>query len=376
MYSIILIVTLILVSGIIAYIGDLTGFRIGKKKISIFGLRPHRTAVFITIITGIVISILTISILSILSNDVRTALFGLDELRERQYELTREIQARNNVLLKTQEELTATTEDLEMLEEEYEIMSRQIDLQTQQLESLIEIREKLTQERDGLQEEIVELERMIGALYSGINWLRSGDIILDQGEEITKTIIQGGILKEEIEKELLYILNQATIKVLEMGAEPDENSGQVLIVSQKEFEDLVQKIYESQGEIIVRLLASINVIRGEVVLTNFATLENKLIFRENEVVFTEEVPITDNPSEAEDIIFSILRKVNLKAVQEGIMPETSTSLVGTITAVNLFEMVRNIVQAENTLLIKVIAINDTWTTGPFRVRMEAEKVLH
>ncbi|MDD4363383.1 MAG: DUF3084 domain-containing protein [Atribacterota bacterium] len=376
MYSIILIVTLILVSGIIAYIGDLTGFRIGKKKISIFGLRPHRTAVFVTVITGIVISILTISILSILSNDVRTALFGLDELRERQYELTREIQARNNILLKTQEELTATTEDLEMLEEEYEIMSRQIDLQTQQLESLIEIREKLTQERDGLQEEIVELERMIGALYSGINWLRSGDIILDQGEEITKTIIQGGILKEEIEKELLYILNQATIKVLEMGAEPDENSGQVLIVSQKEFEDLVQKIYESQGEIIVRLLASINVIRGEVVLTNFATLENKLIFRENEVVFTEEVPITDNPSEAEDIIFSILRKVNLKAVQEGIMPETSTSLVGTITAVNLFEMVRNIVQAENTLLIKVIAINDTWTTGPFRVRMEAEKVLH
>src|SRR5690554_2748281 len=146
MYSIILIVTLILVSGIIAYIGDLTGFRIGKKKISIFGLRPHRTAVFVTVITGIVISILTISILSILSNDVRTALFGLDELRERQYELTREIQARNNILLKTQEELTATTEDLEMLEEEYEIMSRQIDLQTQQLESLIEIREKLTQE--------------------------------------------------------------------------------------------------------------------------------------------------------------------------------------------------------------------------------------
>jgi len=55
MYSIILIVTLILVSGIIAYIGDLTGFRIGKKKISIFGLRPHRTAVFITIIINFVL---------------------------------------------------------------------------------------------------------------------------------------------------------------------------------------------------------------------------------------------------------------------------------------------------------------------------------
>lgn len=374
MYSIILIVTLIIVSGIIAYIGDLTGFRIGKKKITIFGLRPRRTAVFITIITGIAISIITISILSILSYDVRTALFGLDELRERQYELTREIQSRNELLEEAQENLTKRTEELEKLEEEFQQLSNQITLQTNQLESLLEIREELTKERDSLQEEITELQETVKGLYTGISWLRSGDIILDQGEEIAMTIIQGGKPEVEIKRELMYLLNDATRKVLEMGAEPDENTGQVLIVPREEYEELIDKIYKSESELVVRLMASMNVIRGEIVLAEISTLENKLVFEKNEVVLIEEIPAIDDPAEAENRLFALLRKVNLKAVQEGIIPEPKTSLVGTISAVNLFEMVRNIVQSKTGMLIKIISLNDTWTTGPFKVKMEAEKI--
>ena len=376
MYSIILILTIILISGAIAYIGDLTGFRIGKKKISIFGWRPHRTAVFITILTGIIISILTISILSILSNDVRTALFGLEELRQRQAELTQEIKIRNTMIEDARRELEEKTLELEELEENFFILNKQIESQTGQLESLIDTRQRLTEERDSLQEDIVELEDTIKALYSGISWLRSGDIIIDQGEEIAMTIIRGGITKGEIEQGLFNLLTQATGKVLELGAEPDEKTGQVLIISRREFDDLIDRISQNKEELIVRILASMNVIRGEVVIANFAVLENKLIFAEDEVVLVEEIPVINNPKEAEDRLFSILRKVNLRAVQEGFIPEPRTSLVGTISAVNLFEMVRDIVQSETGLEIKVITLSDTWTTGPFKVRMEATKIIH
>ena len=376
MYSIVLILTLILISGAIAYIGDLTGFRVGKKKISIFGWRPHRTAVFITILTGIIISILTISILSMLSNDVRTALFGLDELRQRQYELTQEIKIRNVMIEDARRELEEKTLELEELEENFSILNKQIELQTWQLESLINTRQRLTEERDNLQGEIVELEETIKALYSGISWLRSGDIIIDQGEEIAMTIIRGGGAKEEIEQELFTLLTQATGKVLELGAEPDEITGQVLIISRKEFDDIIDKINQSQEELIIRILASMNVIRGEVVIANFAILENRLIFHKDEVILVEEIPAIKIPKEAEDKLFSILRKVNLKAVQEGVIPEPRTSLVGTISAVNLFEMVRDIVQSETGMEIRIIALNDTWTSGPFKVRMEATKIIH
>jgi uncharacterized protein (DUF3084 family) len=376
MYSILLILTVIIISGIIAYIGDLTGFRIGKKKISIFGWRPHRTAVFITILTGIIISILTITVLSILSNDVRTALFGLDELRQKQYELTQEIKVRNTMLEETRKELEEKTVELDKLEEEFQRLHKQIELQTAQLDSLLETRQKLTEERDSLQKEIGELQETVKALYSGIRWLRSGDIIIDQGEEIGMTIIKGGIPEEQIEQELISLLNQANRKVLELGAEPDEKTGQILIISKKEYDEVIEKIKQSDSELIVRLLAAMNVIRGEMVIANFSILENKLVFKENEVILIEEIPVINEAKEAEDRLFSILRKVNLKAVQEGIIPEPRTSLVGTISAVNLFEMVRTIVQSETALQIKVIALDDTWTTGPLRVRMEAEKILH
>ncbi|HOF03116.1 MAG TPA: hypothetical protein PLT58_04050, partial [Atribacterota bacterium] len=264
----------------------------------------------------------------------------------------------------------------EELEAEYQKVNDQIRSQTAQVESLIEIKQSLTKERDNLQQEIVELEDTIKALYSGISWLRSGDVIIDQGEEIAMIIIKGGISKEQIEHELLSLLSQATRKVLELGAAPDEDSGQVLIISRKEFDDLIEKISESREELIVRLLASMNVIKGEVVIANFALLENKLIFKENEVLLVEEIPVIKDPKEAENRLFTILRKVNLKAVQEGIIPEPRTSLVGTISAVNLFEMVRDIVQSDTGLQIKVTALADTWTTGPFKVGMEAIKIIH
>lgn len=376
MYSIILILTLIIISGVIAYIGDLTGFRVGKKKISIFGWRPHRTAVFITILAGIIISILTISILSILSKDVRTALFGLDDLKQRQTELTQEIKVRNAMLEDARKELVEKAIELEELEENFSKLNKQIDLQTGQLESLIDTRQRLTEERDNLLQEIDELQETTKALYSGISWLRSGDIIIDQGEEIAMAIIEGGTPEENIEQNLFNLLSQATVKVLELGAEPDEKTGQVLIISRREFDDLIQKISQSKEELVVRILASMNVIRGEVVIANFAILENKMVFREGEIILIEEVQAVNDPKEAENRLFSILRKVNLKAIQEGFIPEPRTSLVGTISAVNLFEMVRDIVQSENILEIKIIALNDTWTTGPFKVKMEAKKIIH
>jgi len=39
-------------------------------------------------------------------------------------------------------------------------------------------------------------------------------------------------------------------------------------------------------------------------------------------------------------------------------------------------MVRDIVQSESSMIqIKVVALDDTWTTGPFKVRMEAEEIV-
>jgi len=47
-----LILILVAVSAIVAYMGDLVGMRVGKKRVSIFGLRPKSTSSIITICTA------------------------------------------------------------------------------------------------------------------------------------------------------------------------------------------------------------------------------------------------------------------------------------------------------------------------------------
>ncbi len=53
------ILTLLTLGGFVAYIGDLLGRRMGKKRLSILGLRPKHTAVVLTVLTGVLITLIT-----------------------------------------------------------------------------------------------------------------------------------------------------------------------------------------------------------------------------------------------------------------------------------------------------------------------------
>jgi len=223
-----------------------------------------------------------------------------------------------------------------------------------------------------LDKEVEELNATIKALYSGIAWIREGEVILGSEEQIALTIIQGQMSIEEIKKELIEFLNEASNKVLAMGAKKDDRTNQVFIIPQEEFEDITQKIYDSDKEMIVRLLSSINVVEGEPIVAHFKTLENKLLFKIDEEIISEEIKNSEVPGEVEKELLSLLRKVNIIALKEGIIPDPKTSFVGTVSAINLYDTVKTIIESSTTMKVTIISIYDTWSTGPLRVRMEAK----
>jgi len=374
MYSLILVFTVIVISGLIAFVGDRVGLKIGKKRITIFGLRPHFTAIFITIISGILIAIITVTMLAISSNDVRTALFGMEELKEKLSYLSREVELRNMQISSTKEDLNEKTTQLQEMEEKYQKLSKDILNKTGQLEELLIIREGLIEEKDKLTNEVEELNAGIKALYSGITWIREGEVIFGSDEQIALTIIQGQRPIEEIKEELIRFINEASNKVLTMGAKKDERTNQVFIIAQEEFEDIAQKTYDSDKEMIVRLLSSINVVKGEPVVAHFKTLENKLVFIIDEEIISEEIENSEVPGEVEKELLTLLRKVNILAVEKGIIPDPKTSFVGTVSAVNLYDAVKTIVESGTIMKVSIISVYDTWSTGPLRVRIEAKPI--
>ena len=82
-----LILSLVFGSAALAVLGDSLGSKYGKKRISLFGLRPKHTSRLITAITGALIAAGILAVMSVLSQDVRTALFGMKILQQQMYDL-------------------------------------------------------------------------------------------------------------------------------------------------------------------------------------------------------------------------------------------------------------------------------------------------
>jgi uncharacterized protein (DUF3084 family) len=104
--AVILIPTLILVSGLVAFVGNQVGRSIGRRRLVALGLRPRYTAQLITVITGMLITVVTLAVVLLVSNDARQALFHLQEIRQQiaqQEGQLRALQVRDIVYLHDQE---------------------------------------------------------------------------------------------------------------------------------------------------------------------------------------------------------------------------------------------------------------------------------
>ena len=125
MYGIYLIAALAVTGGAIAFIGDILGTKIGKKRLSIFGLRPRHTSNVITVITGILITTSTIGVMSVISENVRTALFGMEELNANLASKQYEIDDVSAELILTKNEYQQANSDLEKSKVEVEDLKKE-----------------------------------------------------------------------------------------------------------------------------------------------------------------------------------------------------------------------------------------------------------
>ncbi|MCX6645721.1 MAG: DUF3084 domain-containing protein [bacterium] len=78
--SIIFIIVTIAVSGFVAWAGDTLGRVLGKKRVSLFGLRPKKASIVIAVITGMLITALTITAMAFASSTVRKMLLEMDNI--------------------------------------------------------------------------------------------------------------------------------------------------------------------------------------------------------------------------------------------------------------------------------------------------------
>lgn len=84
------ILGIVVVAGVIAYIGDRVGHLVGRRRMTLFGLRPRYTSTIFAVGFGMIIALLVVSVLLLVSNDARQALFSIQKLNAQIANLTSE----------------------------------------------------------------------------------------------------------------------------------------------------------------------------------------------------------------------------------------------------------------------------------------------
>jgi hypothetical protein len=74
------IVIIMIVAGAIAYVGDRVGHQVGRKRLTLLGMRPRYTSTIVAVGTGMVIALAVTLTALIFSQQVQTALFKMNQL--------------------------------------------------------------------------------------------------------------------------------------------------------------------------------------------------------------------------------------------------------------------------------------------------------
>ncbi|MBV9719053.1 MAG: DUF3084 domain-containing protein [Candidatus Eremiobacteraeota bacterium] len=86
-------------AGAVAYVGDRVGHQVGRRRLSLFGIRPRYTSTIVAIATGVIIA-LVVSLAAIFaSQQVKTAFFKLSSINQQITELQarqRDLEAKVN----------------------------------------------------------------------------------------------------------------------------------------------------------------------------------------------------------------------------------------------------------------------------------------
>ena len=384
MYGITLILVLAVVGGVIAWIGDRLGTRIGKKKLSIFGLRPRHTAVVVTIFTGICITTVTFAIMAAVSENVRTALFGMDRLNAMIADTRAALdftaaeldQAKNaqeqasGELVKSEEEIARLEAEQSELRAESERLSAGNRALMMEKEGLVSLNGRLTGENETLLADIHALGVRANELRTGLLNLREGNIMYQAGEIIASGTIPAGLSHAEIERGLAGIAQLGTRNISARAGE--NHTDQDIWIYGPEYEAAVRAIEESSVDMIVRIVAAGNLVRGDEIRASIELYPNRVIYHDEELIIARVYAPEGLGSAAEQSVMAFLREVNAAASAKGILPDPIRGTVGIIEGAEFYSLVQDLAGRTGEVVLSAYADGDTDALGPLRLKFKIE----
>jgi uncharacterized protein (DUF3084 family) len=430
----ILILAILILGGVIATVGDHLGTRIGKARLSLFNLRPRKTAVLVTILTGTVISASTLGILLATSGPLRTGILDIEQVQRRLRKTREALKITDAQKLKVESELTrAKAEQVEA--------QRRLDNINQSLNAAITRQSRTQAERDRAKNErdraqierdraLVALNRQRSTLLAEIRQIQAERrAILQQRDEVKaqrdkeiaardlaismrETLLRDLEAQQEylarevqrLERESLglrqgnfalqrgQVLASGVIRIVDPAAtrqvvdkflqeanrtawqstQPGASNqdGAIIQITQPEVDQLIDEIDDGQ-DYVVRILAAANYLVGEKQIRVFAdAVRNQVVFLAGDVVATTSLDPSAMTTE------QIQERINLLIASSNFRARrlgllNDTVQIGRIQ--NVLNFIEQLKEYKQSIEIKTVTAEVTYTAGPLKIKMVAVK---
>ena len=299
-----LILALLALGGVLSTLGDRLGSLVGKARLSLLGMRPRRTAVLITVLTGSLISAISLGLMLLVSERLRTGLFELDRLEQRLQTSRSQLSRSNSQLASSRLQVARAEQGKREAQTRFEQAQARASKLRQELAPLLAQRNKLELERSRLSQEVkgrdaeirrteaelAQVRRRISAgaqelkdLESNLIALRRGDVVLSSGQTLAsaKVTLERPEQAKEVITALLQQANLNAFRRVLPGQPPDR---QILLVPKNDIIKL-EGLLAKPGSWVVSILSAANVLRGERQVLAFPDLRpNRPVVKAGEVL--------------------------------------------------------------------------------------------
>lgn len=398
MTGVLLLIVLAITGGVIAYLGDKLGSKIGKKRLRLFGLRPHDTSVLMTIVSGVLVATLTMGVLMATSKEVRTALFGMKQIQQ-------EIRSLTESRKKADQELSAQNAKIESLHSQIkeaeqqnkeaqaqkaaaEAQMRAAQTQMQQAQSdlsalqarydeantrLAEAEAAVRQAENSkaaLEKDVKSLEDTAKKLRENVVTIREGNVAFRSGEILYAGVLQGGLDKTATQKEMQTFLARANAQVAgRMNIDPKVP---VIWLSRAAVEEAAANLSKTKGAQYVRLTAAGNILSGEVVVSRLEMIQDRVVYQDGTTILDQAISVNPNSGESDLALMAFLRDVNRRSQADGVVPNPITGDVGAITSSELSEASEKIRHLGGKVRITAKARGNITVAGPVLLDLTVE----
>ena len=316
-----LLLALLVLGGVLSTLGDRLGSRVGKARLSLLGLRPKRTAVVITVLTGSLISALSLGLLLLVSRQLRVGLFELNALEAKLRSSRSDLKTSKRAQMQAGKELTTAQQraaELRRTLKPLQEQTRSLEAERQRLSQDVDAKDveiqRTEQELSAVRSQIRSGEKELNELEDTLLALRRGNVAISSGQPLTTVTLK--LERPDQAKTVIdQLLRDANLQAYQQVLPGQPVERQLLLVPRPDIKRLEQTI-RKPGTWVVNIRSAANVLLGETVVYAFPeVLPNVTVTREGEILARTTVASNERNPEAVRNRLNLLLASTLAEVQ-------------------------------------------------------------